>query len=104
MNGRYDSGTVLTAFMGIAPAHAPRYLFMTVLDEPKPLPETYGFRTSGWNAVPVTGKIIARVMPILGVGPAGTPPLSPFPAMASARAWGSNLFVGGPRVASGISY
>ncbi|WP_156418239.1 peptidoglycan D,D-transpeptidase FtsI family protein [Aureimonas sp. D3] len=104
VNGRYDSGTVLTAFMGIAPAHAPRYLFMTVLDEPKPLPETYGFRTSGWNAVPVTGQIIARVMPILGVGPSGTPPLSPFPAMASARAWGSNLFVGGPRVASGISY
>nr|WP_058635096.1 penicillin-binding protein 2 [Aureimonas ureilytica] len=104
VNGRYDSGTVLTAFMGIAPAHAPRYLFMTVLDEPKPLPETYGFRTSGWNAVPVTGKIIARVMPILGVGPSGTPPLSPFPTMASARAWGSNLFVGGPRVASGISY
>ena len=101
VNGRYDSGTVLTAFMGIAPAHAPRYLFMTVLDEPKPLPETYGFRTSGWNAVPVTGKIIARILPILGVGPSATPPLSPFPAMASARAWGSNLFVGGPRIASG---
>ncbi|WP_156421360.1 peptidoglycan D,D-transpeptidase FtsI family protein [Aureimonas sp. AU40] len=99
VNGRYDSGTVLTAFMGIAPAHAPRYLFMTVLDEPKPLPETYGFRTSGWNVVPTTGKIIARILPILGVAPTATPPASPFPAMVSARAWGSNLFDGQRQVA-----
>ncbi|WP_019997004.1 peptidoglycan D,D-transpeptidase FtsI family protein [Aureimonas ureilytica] len=99
VNGRYDSGTVLTAFMGIAPAHAPRYLFMTILDEPKPLPETYGFRTSGWNVVPVTGKIISRVLPILGVAPSAEWPASPFPAMVSARAWGSNLFDGPRRVA-----
>ncbi|MFC0192147.1 peptidoglycan D,D-transpeptidase FtsI family protein [Aureimonas pseudogalii] len=91
VNGRYDSGTVLTAFMGVVPAHAPRYLFMTVLDEPKPLPETYGFRTSGWNAVPVTGAIMARVLPILGVAPSPAP-FDPFPTMISARAWGSNLF------------
>jgi cell division protein FtsI (penicillin-binding protein 3) len=100
VNGRYDSGTVLTAFMGIAPAHAPRYLFMTVLDEPKPLPETYGFRTSGWNVVPTTGKIIARILPILGVAPKTEPPASPFPAMVAARAWGSNLFDGRQDIAS----
>ncbi|GGE20303.1 peptidoglycan glycosyltransferase [Aureimonas endophytica] len=92
VNGRYDSGTVLTAFMGIAPAHAPRYLFLTVLDEPKPLKETFGFRTSGWNAVPTTGRVMSRILPMLEGTAKWTAPADPFPAMAAARAWGSNLF------------
>ena len=40
-----------------------------MLDEPKPLPETYGYATSGWNAVPTAGKIIGRIAPLLGVTP-----------------------------------
>ncbi len=92
VRGRYDSDTVLTAFMGVAPAHKPKYLFLTVLDEPKPLKETYGFRTSGWNAVPTTGLIMSRVLPILGVQPDWKEPENPFPSMVAARAWGSNLF------------
>ena len=40
-----------------------------MLDEPKPLPETHGFITSGWNAVPTGGKVIARIAPLLGVEP-----------------------------------
>jgi hypothetical protein len=39
------------------------------LDDPKPLPETYGNATSGWNAVPTAGKVIARIAPLLGVMP-----------------------------------
>jgi cell division protein FtsI (penicillin-binding protein 3) len=40
-----------------------------MLDEPQPLPETHGFRTSGWNAVPTGGAVIARVAPLLGLQP-----------------------------------
>ena len=40
-----------------------------MLDEPQPLKETYGFITSGWNAVPTGGKVIARIAPLLGSEP-----------------------------------
>jgi cell division protein FtsI (penicillin-binding protein 3) len=50
----------------------PRYAILVMLDEPKPLPETYGFATSGWNAVPTAGKIISRIAPILGIQPVFT--------------------------------
>ena len=42
---------------------------MVMLDEPQATPETYGFATSGWNAVPTAGKIIARIAPLLGIEP-----------------------------------
>ncbi|MBN9435814.1 penicillin-binding protein 2 [Bosea sp. (in: a-proteobacteria)] len=87
--GRYAKNKLLTAFMGIAPADQPRYLFLTILDEPQPLPETFGFATSGWNAVPVTGTVMARVLPLLGVPPRPEDPLRPFPVMARLGAWGT---------------
>jgi cell division protein FtsI (penicillin-binding protein 3) len=40
-----------------------------MLDEPQPLKETIGLITSGWNAVPTGGKVIARIAPLLGVQP-----------------------------------
>jgi cell division protein FtsI (penicillin-binding protein 3) len=40
-----------------------------MLDEPQPLKETFGFITSGWNAVPTAGKVITRIAPLLGVEP-----------------------------------
>lgn len=91
VGGRYSSDKVLTAFMGVAPADDPRYLFLTILDEPKALPETYGFRTSGWNAVPVTGEIMRRTLTML-LEPSMSPPRDPFPRMVSVRAWGSERF------------
>lgn len=94
VNGAYSSDRVLTAFMGVAPANKPRYLFLTILDEPKPLPETYGFRTSGWNAVPVTGTIMARVLPLLLGSPTWAPPNDPFPRTVAQNAWGSQYFSG----------
>ena len=33
---------------------------LIMLDEPQALPETHGFTTSGWNAVPVGGEVISR--------------------------------------------
>ena len=42
---------------------------LIMLDEPQPIPETHGYATSGWNAVPVGGAVIARVAPLLGIEP-----------------------------------
>jgi len=89
VDGRYARDKRLNTFFAVAPADDPRYLFLTILDEPKALPETHGFATSGWNAAPTTGKIIERVAPMLDIPPRFEPPAAPFPAMARAGAWGT---------------
>ncbi len=67
INGRYAEGRLLTSFMGVVPISQPKYLFLTMLDEPQALPETSGYATSGWNAVPTTRTIMMRTLPLLGV-------------------------------------
>jgi cell division protein FtsI (penicillin-binding protein 3) len=89
VNGRYSKNRLFTTFMAIAPADKPRYLFMTLFDEPQGLPETHGYATSGWNASPTTGRIIERVAPILGIPPRFEVPERPFPLMARVGAWGT---------------
>jgi cell division protein FtsI (penicillin-binding protein 3) len=69
VNGRYAKKRVLTAFTAILPADNPRYQLLIMLDEPQSLKETYGFITSGWNAVPTGGAVISRIAPLLGVEP-----------------------------------
>jgi cell division protein FtsI (penicillin-binding protein 3) len=69
IGGRYSSEKVMCAFTAVFPSDAPRYLLLVMLDEPKGLPETHGFRTSGWNAAPTTGAIVERIAPLLGVKP-----------------------------------
>jgi cell division protein FtsI (penicillin-binding protein 3) len=69
VNGRYSKNKVLTDFMAIMPADHPRYLLLIMLDEPQKLPETENFNTSGWNAVPVGGRVVARIAPLLGIEP-----------------------------------
>jgi cell division protein FtsI (penicillin-binding protein 3) len=73
VNGRYSSEHRLNSFIGAFPMEAPRYLLLVMLDEPQALPETYGFATAGWNAVPAAGKIIERIAPLLGIEPVFTP-------------------------------
>ena len=69
VNGRYSKKQVLNSFTAIIPADNPQYQLLVMLDEPKALPETHGFITSGWNAVPTGGKVIARIGPLLGIEP-----------------------------------
>ena len=68
VNGRYSKKQVLNSFTAILPADNPRYQLLVMLDEPQATPETHGFITSGWNAVP-TGKVIERIAPLLGLEP-----------------------------------
>src|SRR3954447_6776275 len=69
INGHYAKKRVLNAFTAILPADNPRYQLLIMLDEPQPLKETFGLITSGWNAVPTGGKVIARIAPLLGMEP-----------------------------------
>ena len=69
VNGRYAKDKRLNSFIGAFPMDSPKYLLLVMLDEPKATPETFGFATSGWNAVPVAGKIIERIAPMLGIAP-----------------------------------
>ncbi len=69
VGGRYSKNKLLTTFTAILPADKPRYQVLIMLDEPQGLPETHGFATSGWNAAPTAGKVIARIAPMLGIEP-----------------------------------
>jgi cell division protein FtsI (penicillin-binding protein 3) len=69
VNGRYAKKRVLNSFTAIMPADDPKYQILVMIDEPQALPETHGFITSGWNAVPTGGNVISRIAPLLGVEP-----------------------------------
>jgi cell division protein FtsI (penicillin-binding protein 3) len=89
INGRYSKTKNLTTFTAVYPMDTPKYVFLTILDEPAGLPETHGFSTSGWNAAPTTGNIIERVAPLLSVPPRFEPPTNAFPLMVKLGAWGT---------------
>jgi cell division protein FtsI (penicillin-binding protein 3) len=69
VNGRYVRNKLLNTFTAVFPADQPRYLLLVMLDEPQVIPETHGYATSGWNAAPTAGLIIARIAPLLAITP-----------------------------------
>ncbi|HRE21342.1 MAG TPA: penicillin-binding protein 2 [Rhabdaerophilum sp.] len=82
IGGRYSKNRLFNAFMAVMPADKPRYILLTILDEPKGLPETHGYATSGWNAAPTTGRIVERIGPMLGLETNFELPRQPFPLIA----------------------
>ncbi|MNW02787.1 Peptidoglycan synthase FtsI [compost metagenome] len=64
------------------------------MDEPKGLPETYGFRTSGWNAAPLGGAVFERILPMMDLMPSFDVFDVAFPSIVAQRAFGSELFSG----------
>lgn len=63
--GGYDQKRLVTSFVAAFPHSDPRYVLTVTFDEPKGLPETYGYVTAGWNAAPTAGEIIDRIGPML---------------------------------------
>ncbi|MBS7704316.1 peptidoglycan D,D-transpeptidase FtsI family protein [Chelatococcus asaccharovorans] len=88
INGRYAKNKNFTTFMAIAPADKPKYIFLTIYDEPQATPESYGYTTAAWNSGVTTGKIIERVAPLLGLPPHTASLATAFPTMARQGAWG----------------
>jgi len=69
--GAYQSGALLSSFVGVFPMDAPRYLVFIVLDEPTGTAATFNFSGGGWVAAPAVGNVILRIAPMLGVAPRG---------------------------------
>ncbi|HEY8008491.1 MAG TPA: penicillin-binding protein 2 [Methylocella sp.] len=82
IHGHYAKDRVFTTFMAIMPSDKPKYLYLTLLDEPQGLPEDGGYHTAAHNAGLVTGKIIERTGPLLGLPPRPDTPVQPFPLLA----------------------
>ena len=82
INGHYNKNKLFTTFMAVVPADKPRYLFMTVMDEPQGLAQDGHFATAAYNSGYVTGRLIERVSPLLGLEPRIELPTTPFPLLA----------------------
>ena len=95
IGGRYNKNRLFTTFMAASPMNDPKYLFVTIMDEPQGLPESGGYATAAWNSGVVTGKVIERVAPILGLPPQFEAPVRPFPQMVRLNAYHVDK-LGGP--------
>ena len=82
IHGRYSQNKVFTTFMAITPADKPKYLYLTIYDDPQSLPGDYGFHTAAYNAGRTAGLLIRRVEPLEGVPPMKEAPTQPFPIIA----------------------
>lgn len=67
--GGYSQTKLITSFISAFPANNPRYSMLIMFDEPLPSKATYGYATAGWNAAPVTARVVSRVAPLLGLMP-----------------------------------
>lgn len=64
----YSSNKTLSVFASAFPLDNPRYAMVVLIDEPHAENPQSG-TTAGWNAGEVTGRIIQRVAPMLGIAP-----------------------------------
>ncbi|WP_018262896.1 peptidoglycan D,D-transpeptidase FtsI family protein [Methylobacterium sp. WSM2598] len=91
IRGHYVKNRLFTTFMAAAPMDKPKYLFVTVMDEPQAVAaESGGYATAAWNSGVVTGRILSRVAPILGLPPKFEGPTNPFPLMVKLGAYHAN--------------
>ncbi|HWV20331.1 MAG TPA: penicillin-binding protein 2 [Devosia sp.] len=68
VDGRYSSSKVTNFFASAFPLDNPRYAMVIMVDEPKAENPQSG-TTAGWNAGTVTGRVVQRVAPMLGIAP-----------------------------------
>lgn len=80
IGGRYVKNKLISSFMASFPMDDPRFVTLIMLDEPKGLPETFGYATAGWTAAPATGRLVERLAPVLGISPRHHPFEPPVPA------------------------
>ncbi|HWB46746.1 MAG TPA: penicillin-binding protein 2 [Hyphomicrobiaceae bacterium] len=80
--GGYQEKSVISSFVAAFPMDAPRYLTYVLLFEPRPTEASREHITAGTNAAPATGRIVARIAPLLGV----------LPRLVAARARDSGAF------------
>ncbi len=67
--GGYKKHANVSTFVSVFPMDNPRYVVLTMLDEPHGTTDTGGFTTAGQVSAPIAGKVIARIGPMLGIAP-----------------------------------
>ena len=67
--GGYNRTSLVATFAAAFPMDHPRYVIISMLDEPKGTVATSGQRTAAWNAAPVVGRLVPRIGPLLGIMP-----------------------------------
>ncbi|MBB4639729.1 peptidoglycan D,D-transpeptidase FtsI family protein [Rhizorhapis suberifaciens] len=67
--GGYARSSLVTTFAAAFPMENPKYVVLTMLDEPKGTAETFGLRTAAWTAAPIVKKVVERIGPMLGIFP-----------------------------------
>ncbi|TFU03330.1 penicillin-binding protein 2 [Polymorphobacter arshaanensis] len=67
--GRYSKHANVSTFAAAFPMDHPRYVVVTMIDDPQGSKATYGFRTAGMVIAPAVSRIVQRIGPILGVTP-----------------------------------
>ncbi len=63
----YDHDRLISSFVAVFPAEAPRYVVMVMVDEPKGNKKSYGYATAGWVAAPAVANVISAMGSILGI-------------------------------------
>jgi cell division protein FtsI (penicillin-binding protein 3) len=67
--GGYNKSQVVATFASAFPMDKPRYVVVVMLDSPQAVAASSYQRTAAWNAVPIVGRLIPRIGPLLGVMP-----------------------------------
>ena len=67
--GGYARHSIVATFAAAFPMDAPRYVVLTMLDEPKGSALSHGQRKAAWVVVPIAARLIARIGPMLGIMP-----------------------------------
>ena len=63
---------LVSTFAAAFPMDHPRYVVISMLDEPKGTRASSFQRTAAWNAAPIVGRLVPRIGPLLGVRPDNT--------------------------------
>jgi cell division protein FtsI (penicillin-binding protein 3) len=70
VSGRhYVEKKLFSSFVGVFPINDPKYLVLTMVDEPHPNKQSHGYATGGWTVAPANSRIVQRIAPLLGVQP-----------------------------------
>lgn len=64
-DGKINKDKIVTVATMVFPAEQPEYNMLIVFDEPEATEVSWGWKTAAWNVVPVSGKILKDIVPIL---------------------------------------
>lgn len=67
--GGYRKSSLIATFAAAFPMDKPRYVVISMMDEPQGTEATSFQRTAAWNAAPVIARVVPRIGPLLGVMP-----------------------------------